>query len=107
MGQEDGQSPAAPGGQQWSRGKRVFEGEIIRNGNKIDGYNGSLERQEGVKVPDKKAKLTPAFQTKSKEGSVVDETVNVLPMKVKLEKITKENADLQTELKQKITKLLS
>ena len=73
----------------------------------IDGYNGSLERQEGVKVPDKKAKLTPAFQTKSKEGSVVDETVNVLPMKVKLEKITKENADLQTELKQKITKLLS
>ena len=54
-----------------------------------------------------KAKLTPAFQTKSKEGSVVDETVNVLPMKVKLEKITKENADLQTELKQKITNLLS
>ena len=34
----------------------------------IDGYNGSLERQEGVKVPDKKAKLTPPFQTKSKEG---------------------------------------
>ena len=58
-----------------------------------------------MKVPDKKAKLTPPFQTKSKEGSVVDETVNVLPMKVKLEKITKENADLQTELKQKNNKI--